>query len=113
MVIFTPKMVKNIFEIIFILTAAKNHTSNFADSPFGPDYCSSLNVSLTATSNQINYSMHFQKILFFSFLNYSNKSSLVFVISPVIPMDKFQKDFYWIYHIKYFWVYGIQKSKMS
>ena len=29
-VILTPKMVKHIFEIIFILTAAKNYTSNFS-----------------------------------------------------------------------------------
>ena len=41
MVILTPKMVENIIGIIFILTAVKNYTSNFADSPFGPDYYSS------------------------------------------------------------------------
>ena len=39
MVILTPKMVKNYFEIISDLTAVKNHTINFAESPFGPDYC--------------------------------------------------------------------------
>ena len=31
-------MVKHIFKNIFILIAAKNYTSNFADSPFGPDF---------------------------------------------------------------------------
>ena len=46
MVILTPKKVEN----IFVLTAAKNHTGNFADSPFGPAYCSSSNASLTAPS---------------------------------------------------------------
>ena len=61
MVFLAPKMVGNIFDIIFILTAAKNYTSNFADSPFGPDYCSSSNASLTAPSNQHYYSMYFQK----------------------------------------------------
>ena len=35
-VILTPKMVKNIFEIICILTAAKNYTSNFSETPLGP-----------------------------------------------------------------------------
>ena len=35
---FDPKNGKNIFQIIFFFTAAKNHTSNFADNPFGPDY---------------------------------------------------------------------------
>ena len=35
---FGPKMVVNIFEIICIFTAVKNHTSNFADTSFGPDY---------------------------------------------------------------------------
>ena len=63
MVIFTPIMAENIFEIIFILTAAKNHTSNFADGPFGSDYCSSSNASLTAPSNQHYFSMYFQNIL--------------------------------------------------
>ena len=37
--ILTPKMVENIFEIICIFTAAKNHISNFVDTPFDPDYC--------------------------------------------------------------------------
>ena len=41
---FDPKMVGNIFEIICIFTAAKNHTNNFADTPFGPDYCTSSKV---------------------------------------------------------------------
>ena len=69
MVIFTPKMDENIFEIIFILTAAKTHTSNFADSPFGPDYCSSLNVSLTEPSNKYYNSMYFQYFLIFFFFS--------------------------------------------
>ena len=69
MVIFTPIMAENIFEIIFILTAAKNHTSNFADGPFGSDYCSSSNASLTAPSNQHYFSMYFQNIwIFFRFV---------------------------------------------
>ena len=36
-------MIGNIFGIIFILMAVKNHTTNFADSSFGPDYYSSSN----------------------------------------------------------------------
>ena len=62
MVILTPKMVEHIIGIIFILTAVKNYTSNFADSPFGPDYCSFSNASFTAPSNQHYYSMYFQNI---------------------------------------------------
>ena len=38
-VILTPKIVENIYEIIRIFTAAKNHISNFADTHFDPDYC--------------------------------------------------------------------------
>ena len=57
MVILTHKMDENIFGIIFILTAAKNHNNNFADSPLGPDYYSSSNASLTAFSNQHCYSI--------------------------------------------------------
>ena len=34
LVILTPKIVANIFEICYILMAAKNHFSNFSDSPF-------------------------------------------------------------------------------
>ena len=56
MVIFTPKMAENIFEIIFILMAAKNHTSNFADRPFGHCYYSSSIASLTAPCNLHYYS---------------------------------------------------------
>ena len=66
--------------IICIFTEAKNHTSNFADSPFGPDYCSSLIASLTAPSNLHYYSMYFQHIsnncwffqnsIFFFFLHF-------------------------------------------
>ena len=39
LVILTIKMVKSIFEIIWIFTAAKIHTSNFVDTPFDTDYC--------------------------------------------------------------------------
>ena len=47
MVILTPKMVTNIFGITFIITAAKNHTSNFADSPFGPIMHPSLHLPIS------------------------------------------------------------------
>ena len=53
MVILTTKMVE-IFGIIFNLTAVKNYASNFADSPFGPDYGSYSNASLTAPSISTN-----------------------------------------------------------
>ena len=49
----TPKMVKYNFEIISILTAAKNCTSNYSDTPFGPIYGTSSKASLMAPSNQI------------------------------------------------------------
>ena len=52
MVILTPKMIENIFEIICILTAAKKYTSNFSDTPLGPDNCISSKASLSAPSNQ-------------------------------------------------------------
>ena len=58
--ILTTKMTKNIFEIIYIFTAAKNYTSNVSDTPFGHDHCTSLNVFLIASSNQPD----FQCILF-------------------------------------------------
>ena len=35
-------------EIIFILAAAKNCTSYFSDTPFGPDYYTSSKASITA-----------------------------------------------------------------
>ena len=38
--------------IIFILTAAKNYTSNFLDTPFRPDYCTSSKSSPTEIFNQ-------------------------------------------------------------
>ena len=60
--ILTPKKVKNIFEIIFILTAAKIYTGNFADSPFGTDYCSSSNESINAPSNKQYFLMYIQNI---------------------------------------------------
>ena len=43
MMILTSKMAKNISGISFILTAAKNYNSNFADSPFWRNYCSYAN----------------------------------------------------------------------
>ena len=84
------------FENIFILMAAKNYTSNFADSPFGPDYCSSSNASLTSPSIstiiQCNFKIFqvindFSKIIFFSFhyiiINISIFNSIIFVFSHV------------------------------
>ena len=77
--ILTPQMIENIFEIIFILTAVKNYTSNYADSPFGPDYCSSSNASITGPSIStiiqcifkiFQIIVEFQKNYFFSFLNF-------------------------------------------
>ena len=71
-------MVKNIFEFIFILMAVKNYTSNFADRPFGPDYCSSSDASLTAPSIRHYFQCickifqildEFSKILSLLFLN--------------------------------------------
>ena len=82
---FDPKMVENIFGIVFILTAAKNYTSNFVDSYFGPDYCSSSNASVTAPSNQFYFQyifktfqiiVGFTKMVIFSFLKYSSNSNL-------------------------------------
>ena len=48
---FDPKIVKNIFEIICILNAAKNYTSNFSDTFFGSHYGISSKASLMAPSN--------------------------------------------------------------
>ena len=45
---FDPKIVKNIFEIICILNAAKNYTNNFTETPFDPDYLTSSKASLIA-----------------------------------------------------------------
>ena len=44
MVILTSKIVPIFFGIICILMAVKHYTSNFADSDFGPDYCSSFHL---------------------------------------------------------------------
>ena len=42
---FDPKIVKNIFEIICIFMAAKNHISNFADNSFCPEkYITKLRI---------------------------------------------------------------------
>ena len=54
----TPKMVENIFGILCILTVAKNNTSNFPDTPFGPYYCTK--AFLTAPSNQIYFQCIFK-----------------------------------------------------
>ena len=43
-VLLTLKMVENILEIICIFTAARNQTNNFADTHFGPDYCTTASV---------------------------------------------------------------------
>ena len=72
-------------QIIFILMAAKIHTSNFAGCPFGPDYFLSSNASLTATSISTIFQcifkifqiiVNFSKLLFFSFLEYSANSKV-------------------------------------
>ena len=57
---FDQQILTNIFEIICILMAAKNYTSNFPGTPFGPDYCTSSNESLTETSNQIYFQCIFK-----------------------------------------------------
>ena len=59
-VILTPKMVKYIFEIISILTAAKNYASNFSDTPIGPNNCTSSKAYPTALSNQPYFQCIFQ-----------------------------------------------------
>ena len=56
---FDPKMVRNnIFEIICIFMAAKIHTSNFADTPFVPDYCTNSKV----IPHRVKKSLFFQCI---------------------------------------------------
>ena len=47
--VFDPQNGWKYFEFLSILTTAKNHISNFADSPYGPDYCSSSNTSQLST----------------------------------------------------------------
>ena len=49
---FDLKIVKNILEIICILTHEKNYTSNFPVTPFDPKYCTSSKAFLTAPSKQ-------------------------------------------------------------
>ena len=34
----TPKMLKNVFSNDLLLHGSENHTNNFADTSFGPDY---------------------------------------------------------------------------
>ena len=74
----TPKMVKNIFGIIFMLTAVKNHTSNYADSPFGPIIVHMqmhpilhlpINNIIQCIFEIFQIIVDFQKLYFFLFLN--------------------------------------------
>ena len=57
---FDPKMVKYICEIDSIFTAAKNYTSNFSVTPFGPDYCTSSKASPTALFNHLYFQCIFK-----------------------------------------------------
>ena len=84
-------MVKIIFEIICILTAAKKHTRNFADSHFGPDYRSSSNASLTAPSIStiiqsiikiFQIIVDFSKIVLFSFLTFFQIQTYKYINVP-------------------------------
>ena len=61
LLILTPKMVENMFETIFILTAAKNYTSNFSDTPL--HYIKYKNVLVT------KYIMYIILIIRTSFCN--------------------------------------------
>ena len=78
MMILTPKMVENIFGIVFILTAAKNYTSNFADSLFDPiilplQINPSLHLPISTIFNVFSkifqIIVDLQKWYFFLFLN--------------------------------------------
>ena len=88
-------MVENIVLNIFILTAGKNYTSNFADIPFGPDYCSSSNPSLTAPSISTIFQcifkifqiiVYFSKIAFFSFLKFFQIQTYEYQNVPTFPL---------------------------
>ena len=79
MVNLSLKMVKNIFGITVILTASKNHTSNFADSLFGPiivhmQMHPSLHLPISNIIQCIfkifQIIVDFLKIVFFSFLKF-------------------------------------------
>ena len=49
---FDPKNCQIFVESIFILMAAKKYTSNFSDSPFGSNYCTSSKASPIALFKQ-------------------------------------------------------------
>ena len=91
MVILTPKMAKNIFEIIYIFTAAKNYTSNVSDTPFGHDHCTSSNVFLIASSYQPDFQCIFEKnpnfVIFFTFSKqiYFNPKYKIIYIDSKLP----------------------------
>ena len=81
-VILTPKMVENIFEIISILTAAKNRIGNFVDTPFDPDYCISSKIVL-------------HRVNFFHFFNvFLLKSQIQSIFSQFTTQNSiFKKNF--------------------
>ena len=58
-VILTPKIVENIFEIISIFMAAINHMSNFLDTPLDPNYCTTTKI----VNHRVKNSYFFQCIL--------------------------------------------------
>ena len=74
---FGPKIVENSFEIICILTAGKNYTSNFSETPLGHAYCTSSKASLTAPSNQAYFHCNFK--IFFNFGTFFKKIIFIFV----------------------------------
>ena len=80
--------------------AVKNHTSNFADSHFGPDYCSSSNAFLNATSiitiiqcifKIFQIIVDFLKIVFFLFLLFFSNSNSNIKMS--LPQCNFALNF--------------------
>ena len=85
MMILTPKMVENIFEISCILTAAKNHTSYFLGTPFDPHYGTSSKESLMATSikqHTNNNSNSFENFSSFAknFISVQNAEMVIFTV---------------------------------
>ena len=86
MVILTPKMVENIFEILCILTAVKNYTSNFTDTPFRHDYIKSSKASLNAPSNQ-PYFLNISTF-WYIFHNFYSIFSLIFCKLKLINYEK-------------------------
>ena len=70
---FDPKIVKNIFEFICILTAAKNYTINFSETPLGPAIANlkkhpslhpPISLILIVFSKYFKILVHFSKKLF-------------------------------------------------